>query len=107
MSILGFLKRNDINAGVKEAAGDENAVILDVRTPEEYREERIPGSVNIPLDRIGEIVDQIPDMSTPLFVHCRSGVRSGQAVALLNQMGYQNAVNIGGILDYTGEKERG
>ena len=47
----------------------------------------------------------LPDRTVPLFVYCRSGSRSGQAVALLKQKGYHNVRNIGGILSYRGPLE--
>jgi len=107
MGIFDFLKPRDINAGVQEFVNTENAVLLDVRTPEEYREERIPDSINIPLDNLQRVVTEISEKSTPLFVHCHSGVRSEQAVVILKRMGYTNIINIGGIMNYNGKKERG
>ncbi len=107
MGIIDFLKSKDINAGVKDFLNTENAVLLDVRTPEEYREVRIPKSINIPLDDLNKIITVIPKKSTPLFIHCHSGGRSGQAVVILKKMGYTNIRNIGGIMNYSGKKERG
>ena len=106
MGFFDFFHGPDINQGVKEYGGLEGAVLLDVRTPQEYREGRIPGSINIPLQSLST-ADQIPaGKDAPLFVYCYSGARSSQAVRLLAGMGYTNTKNIGGIAAYKGKVER-
>ena len=106
MGFFDFLHGPDINQGVKEYGGLEGAVLLDVRTPQEYREGRIPGSINIPLQSLST-ADQIPaGKDAPLFVYCYSGARSAQAIRLLARMGYTNTKNIGGIAAYKGKVER-
>ena len=87
MGFFDFLKDPDINQGVKEYSTTDGAVLLDVRTPDEYRQGHIPGSKNIPLQSI-------------------SGARSRQAAAILKQMGYTSVKNIGGISAYAGKVER-
>ena len=105
MGFFDFLHGPDINQGVKEYGGLEGAVLLDVRTPQEYREGPIPGSINIPLQSLST-ADQIPaGKDTLLFVYCYSGARSAQAVRLLAGMGYTNTKNIGGIAAYKGKVE--
>lgn len=106
MGFFDFWKQTDINQGVKAFRAVSGAVLLDVRTPQEYREGRIPGSRNVPLQQLDSVQEEIEDRDTPLFVYCRSGNRSGQAVGLLESMGYTNVTNIGGILSYTGTIER-
>ncbi len=104
MGLFDFFRSTaDINAGVAEYETIDGAVLLDVRTAEEYRDGHIDGSVNLPLDRISFIEDMVKDKSTPLYVHCYSGSRSGRAVSYLKQMGYTNAANIGGISSYRGK----
>ena len=100
MGLFSFLKAPDINEGLEKFRETENAVLLDVRTKEEYAERKIEGSINLPLDEIQRITDVVPDKSTPVFLHCRSGKRSGRAQKILASMGYTNAVNIGGIMNY-------
>ena len=106
MSFLDFLKGPDIHLGVEEYQRAPDAVLLDVRTPEEYREGRIPGSKNLPLqslDKVGSVAD---NKDTPIFVYCYSGSRSRQAAALLGRMGYAKVKNIGGIAAWSGKVER-
>ena len=104
MGLFNFFRNTaDINTGVAEYETNDGAVLIDVRTAEEYRDGHIDGSVNIPLDRISSVVNIVKDKSTPLYVHCLSGGRSGQAVSYLKQMGYTNTKNIGGISSYRGK----
>ncbi|MCI9469413.1 MAG: rhodanese-like domain-containing protein [Oscillospiraceae bacterium] len=106
MGFFDFLRGSNINQEVKEFQETSDAVLLDVRTPQEYQDGHIPGSVNAPLQTLGS-EDSLPaDRDTPLFVYCHSGARSSQAVSLLTRMGYTNAKNIGGIAAYTGKVER-
>ena len=105
MGFFDFLRSTDINKGVEEYRNTPDALLLDVRTVEEYREGHIPGSRNVPLQSIDRVSDGIPDQETPLYVYCRSGARSGQAVSLLQQMGYSKAKNIGGITVWKGKVE--
>ncbi len=104
MGLLDFLKGPDIDQGVDEFRKTSGAVLLDVRTPQEYREGHIPGSINIPLQSL-HTAGQLP-AGAPLFVYCHSGARSSQAVRLLAGMGYTNTKNIGGIAAYRGKVER-
>ena len=106
MRFFDFLKGPDINQGVKEYSTTDGAVLLDVRTPDEYRQGHIPGSKNVPLQSISKVAGMIDNKSTPIFVQCLSGVRSRQAAAILKQMGYTNVKNIGGISSYAGRVER-
>ena len=106
MGFFDFLHGPDINQGVKEYGGLEGAVLLDVRTPQEYQEGHIPGSVNVPLQSLGREGTVPAGKDAPLFVCCHSGARSAQAVRLLTRMGYPNVKNIGGIAAYTGKVER-
>lgn len=105
MSLLNIFKSRDINEGVKQFRASGNAVLLDVRTRQEYNSGHIPGSLNIPLQEIGAVAQKISDKTTPIFVHCLSGGRSGRAEQLLGGMGYTNVKNIGGIGRYRGELE--
>ena len=106
MGFFDFLKGPDINQGVKEYNATDGAVLLDVRTPDEYRQGHIPGSKNVPLQSIDKVTVMINNKATPIFVHCLSGARSRQATAILLQMGYTKVKNIGGISAYAGKVER-
>ena len=105
MGIFDFLMGPDINQGVQEYHETPRAVLLDVRTPEEYRQGHIPGSKNVPL-YVMDQVKEAADLDTPLFVYCHSGARSREAVSILERMGYSKVKNIGGITAYKGEVER-
>ena len=101
-------ERLNINQLVAEAIskyGEDNIVLLDVRTEDEYIEGHIPKSIHIALKDLDAIITEIPDTSTNLLVYCRSGVRSGNAVSALKLMGYVNAINVGGIIDWHGDIE--
>lgn len=103
MSFMDFLKRPDINKGVEEWRNTTNAVLLDVRTVDEYRQGHIDGSLNIPLQDIHSVRNNIPDLDKPIYVHCLSGARSAQATSVLKSMGYTNVTDIGGINSYRGK----
>ena len=106
MGFFDFLKQPDIDQGIKEYESTSGAVLLDVRTPQEYGQGRIPGSRNLPLQDIDTAELAVKDKDTPLFVYCYSGARSRQAVTRLQKMGYTNVTNIGGISAYSGKVER-
>ena len=106
MSIFDFFKQPDINKGLKEYAETENAVLLDVRTPQEYGEGHIPGSKNVPLQTLDKVRLVVENKDAELFVYCYSGARSKQATVVLGQMGYTSVQNIGGIAAYHGKVER-
>ncbi len=80
-----------------------NYIILDVRTKEEYESGRIKNSILIPDYEIENVLNEIPDKSTYIFVYCRSGNRSKTATLKMNNMGYQNVYDVGGINSYKGE----
>ena len=106
MSFFDLFKQPDVNRGVKEFQRTSGAVLLDVRTPEEYRSGHIPGSKNIPLQTIDRVGSVAENKDTALYVYCQSGARSRQAAGMLKQMGYTNVNNIGGIAAYAGKVER-
>lgn len=106
MGFLDFLRGPDINQGVSEYQSTDGAVLLDVRTAEEYKGGHIPGSKNIPLDALDRVTEVVKEKNTPIFVHCLSGARSARAAAAMKQMGYTNVRNIGGINGYHGKVER-
>ena len=105
MGFFDFCKQPDINQGVKEYQQQEGAILLDVRTLQEYWEGHIPGSKNVPLQTIDKVDSVVENKDTALYVYCHSGARSRQAVSYLQHMGYTNVNNIGGIAAYRGKVE--
>ena len=87
---------------------EDNYIILDVRTKEEYQEKHIPGAVNLPNETIGTAdIPELPVKEQLILVYCRSGNRSKQAAKKLAALGYTNIIEIGGINDWTGETVSG
>ena len=94
--------------GMELMENDSDYIILDVRRTDEFEEGHIPGAVNIPNETIGtEEIEQLPDKNQTIYVYCRSGNRSKQASKKLAELGYTNVVEFGGIIDYSGEIEKG
>ena len=84
----------------------EDYVILDVRTQEEFDTGHIPGAVLIPNTEIADRAEQeLPDKDQLLLVYCRSGNRSKQASQILVELGYTNIREFGGINDWPYEIE--
>lgn len=76
------------------------AFMLDVRQPEEWQEQHISGATLIPLDYLADNLDQLP-RDQEIVIYCRSGNRSQQALEILQQAGFDNAVSMdGGINDW-------
>lgn len=80
--------------------------LVDVRSPEEYREGHIPGSISLPLDSLSRVAKVIPDKDTVIYTYCYSGSRSGAAADMLGRLGYTQVKNIGGISGYHGTLAR-
>ena len=92
MGFFDFLKQANINQGIEEYKRTAGAVLLDVRTPQEYQEGHIPESKNVPLQQLNNVVSVVKNTEIPLFVYCYSGVRSRQATGLLQRMGYSKVI---------------
>ncbi|WP_460218145.1 rhodanese-like domain-containing protein [Psychroserpens sp. MEBiC05023] len=89
-----------------QLAADDNAVILDVRTPEEVALGFIPNAIAIDIYKGQGFIDDIEelDVSKNYYVYCRSGARSAQACSVMNQLGFENTYNlIGGFTEWSGE----
>jgi len=80
---------------LKRMAGPEKLTFIDVRTPQEFAVMHITGAINIPYDRLAEHLDQIPHDGL-VIVYCHSGRRAEGATAVLQILGYTNAVNLSG-----------
>lgn len=100
-------KKNKIDQGIADFRAADGSILLDVRTPEEYTDGHVAGSLNLELDQIHRAPQLIREKHTPLFVYCFSGARSSAAVTALKHMGYTHVENIGGINAYTGTIEKG
>ena len=93
-----------MDAAITMMEEESNYMILDVRTPEEFADQHIPGAINIPNETIGtEEIPELPDKEQLILVYCRSGNRSKQASEKLAALGYTNIVEFGGINDWPGE----
>lgn len=94
-------KPNYINITGKEASALD-AIIIDVRTKDEFDEKHIKSAVNIPVDEISSIKEK---KDKPIIVYCQSGNRSKVAAQKLIDLGYTKVYNLGSIDNWTGEFE--
>lgn len=98
--------KSAIDRGFEMFKAFPGAVLVDVRTPEEYAQGHIPGSINIPLQNIFRVEQEIADPQTPLFVYCQSGARSRRAAVFFEKLGFTDVHNIGAVTGYSGELVR-
>jgi len=79
----------------KKLDGRENVFVLDVRTPEEYREYHIKGAKNIPVKELPRRVGELPeDKGAQIVTHCETGLRSAHAAIFLKAYGFTNVKNL-------------
>lgn len=102
MGLFNIFGGSKFSEGLKVLESTKNAVLLDVRTKEEYKQGHVPGSINIPLDSLpGAKLKK----DAPLFIYCQSGARSSRASSYLEGKGFKTT-NLGGIISYKGNLER-
>lgn len=76
----------------------EGALVIDVRSPEEYRSGHAPGAMNIPLAELADTLPrEVPDKDKVLLLHCQSGMRSLNGMRQLQRLGYKNVFNLGSL----------
>ena len=75
-----------------------NALLIDVRTPEEYREKHIDGAINIPIYEIDNIKNEIIDSNKVILLYCKTGKRSKLVNQILMQNGYKNVYTFNAML---------
>jgi rhodanese-related sulfurtransferase len=89
-----------------QLAQDDNAVIIDVRTPEEWSEGIIPNALQIDLYQGQGFIYKVDelDKSKNYYVYCKAGGRSSHACNIMNQLGFENTYNlVGGFMQWIGE----
>lgn len=72
------------------------ALLLDVRTAEEFRDRHLDGAVNIPLQELSARIRELGAKERPIVVYCRSGARSATAAGIMKSAGY-DVLDIGGM----------
>lgn len=94
-----------MSEAASQLQADPSIVLLDVRTPDEFAEGHIPSAVNLDYRSIMSGIDEIASPNDKIFVYCRSGHRSLIAARYLEEIGFTQVTNIGGILDWKGPLE--
>lgn len=96
----GTAKVQNVSVQDLQKAQQQGKFILDVRTPEEYNEGHVRGSILVPLNELSSRLHELPHEGD-IYVVCRSGNRSRQASEILVKEGFQNVYNVeGGMLDW-------
>jgi NADPH-dependent 2,4-dienoyl-CoA reductase/sulfur reductase-like enzyme/rhodanese-related sulfurtransferase len=88
-----------VHAAILPKATEAGAVVLDVRTPTEFKCSHVPGAVNIPLDELRDRLDEV-DRGKPVVAYCEVGQRGYLATRILKQAGYDAANLSGGYTTY-------
>jgi len=91
---------------VSKLNADTNAVVLDVRTDEEWNEGIIPNAIHNDIYKGQGFIYRLEelDKSKNYYVYCKAGGRSAQACSIMNQLGFENTYNlIGGIMNWYGD----
>ena len=91
---------------VSQYEADENSVILDVRTENEFNDGIIANSINIDIYEGQGFITKLQelDKSKKYFVYCRSGARSAKACEVMQSLGFEETYNLeGGILGWNGD----
>ena len=88
--MAGNTLREKIQAGAK---------VVDVRTPEEFRDGSYQGAINIPLATLIARQAELGPKEGPIVLFCASGARSGMGARLLKQAGFKDVINAGGLSD--------
>lgn len=83
-----------------ENISSNNGQLVDVRTPEEYATSHANGAILVPLAEIQAGNYSKIDKNKAVYLYCRSGNRAGQAKTILEQAGYKNVTNVGGLDDW-------
>lgn len=96
----------EISETVLTEAKNDVAVLVDVRTPEEFKAGHLPHAINIPHDKIPTLSQFTVSMDFPIYVYCRSGNRSKEAKKELEKLGYTTVIDLGGIENYKGKLEK-
>ncbi len=93
-------------SGLAERLKQEEAILLDVRSAQEWEAGHVQGSIHVPYQRLREEVpDEVRNTDKPLAVACSGGIRSSMAASLLKRAGVKNVEHVadGGIPDLNGE----
>lgn len=77
-------------------------VLVDVRTPQEYNQGMIENAININVEELASRVDELPK-DEPIVLYCRSGNRSAQAAQILEDAGFTEVYDLGGVIDWTAQ----
>lgn len=95
----GYKEISQVEA--KKIMDNEECIILDVRTEEEYKESHIFDAILLPLNQIEkEIENVISNKDLKILVYCRSGARSKEASKIMAKKGYKNVLEFGGIITW-------
>lgn len=87
-------KPRTVSVMTPDAAAD-GVVLVDVRTPEEFRVKHREGAVNIPVDEVEALAPRlVPDKETVLLLYCRTGKRAEKAVEIFRKMGYRRVESL-------------
>ena len=95
---------NDISAEevYEIISGNKGYIILDVRTPDEFKKGHIEGAVLIPVSELDNRLGELPK-DKPIITYCRTGIRSRKAANVLVENGFTRIYDMGGILDWEGK----
>lgn len=94
-------KRISPEEAKKQLDAETDILLVDVRSPEEYRERHIKNSLLLPAGDIqGRASELLPDKNAKIFVYCLSGMRACGAAKQLIRLGYTDVTDIGGIMNW-------
>lgn len=92
----GFRKARQVSSAKAHLLVDTGALLLDVRTKQEFESGHLPGAVNIPLPMLTADPAQVGnDKQRPIVVYCASGTRSAVASVVLGRFGYAQVADLG------------
>ena len=94
-----FQRLMNMMTGAQACEITEDSLLVDVRSPGEYASAHLDGTINLPLGECSnsDIQRACPNLSAPIVLFCASGMRSSTFKQLMEQLGYQNVKNAGGI----------
>ena len=97
LGYLFFRGGGDVSGSDARRLVERGALLVDVRTPEEFAAGHIAGAVNIPLGQLDDRMDELGPRDAPLVLYCRSGNRSGQAARVLASAGFTGVHDLGAM----------